>query len=276
MLHVVNRWRVAGFVLAAAAAISGTFLVSSHTFDLDPAKVSVSDLVYTSPEVIRDAIEVAPDATPNVFRIDTRRMERALASLPAVASADVHVLLPDELDVAVTERTPAFVVATPAAAFVIDVDGFVLEQLPLSHAGALGLPMVSDARQQFAPGITAGGRLDAISLDAALRLLALTPDDLRTRFDTLTLTVDDIDGYVLEAQPDGWRALFGHYTPNLRPVDLIDRQVQCLRSRIDAGEDALSVIYLAPQGEHCGTYVPGRTSDALRPPGRTASPTPAS
>jgi hypothetical protein len=274
VLRVVNRWRIAGFLLAAAAAIWGTFLVSSHAFDLDPANVSVSDLAYTSPELIRDVIDLAPDATPNVFRIDTRRMERALASLPAVAEADVSVLLPDGLDVVVTERSPTFVVVTSAAAFVIDVDGFALDELPLSDAGTLGLPIVTDARQQFAPGITAGGRLDAISRDAALRLLALTPDDLDTRFQEFVLTVDDVEGYVIAARPNGWRAIFGHYTPNLRPVDLIDRQVQCLRSRIAAGEDGVSVIYLAPQGEHCGTYIPGRTPGVPDAPGPTATPTP--
>jgi cell division septal protein FtsQ len=273
VLRVINRWRVAGFLLAAAAAIWGTFVVSSHAFDLDPAKTHVSELVYTSPELIRDVMDLAPDASPNVFRIDTRTMERALASLPAVAEADVSVLLPDTLDVQITERTPTFVVATTAATFVVDVDGFVLDEVPLSDATTLGLPVVTDIRQLFAPGINAGSRLDGISLDAALRLLALTPEDLGTRFGTLALTVDDVDGYVLTARPDGWRAIFGHYTPNLRPVDLIDRQVQCLRSRIGAGEDGVNVIYLAPQGEHCGTYVPGRTPGT---PGRTAAPTPRS
>ena len=264
---------MAGFLLAAAAATWGTFLVSSHTFALDPAKVSVSELVYTSPDLIREVIDLAPDATPNVFRIDTRRMERALASLPAVADADVFVILPDALDVEVTERKPTFVVATPQQAFVVDVDGFVLDELPLSDAGTLRLPIVTDARQLFAPGVAVGGRLDAISLDAALRLLVLAPDDLGTRFQSLTLTVDDVDGYVLVARPNGWRAIFGHYTPNLRPVDLIDRQVQCLRSRVAAGEEGVSVIYLAPQGDHCGTYLPGRTPGA---PDATATPTPRS
>jgi cell division septal protein FtsQ len=269
-LRVINRWRVAGFLLAAAAATWGTFLVTSHTFDLDPAKVHVSDLVYTSPSVIRDVIQLPADATPNVFRIDTRAMERALGSVPAVAGADVAVILPDTLDVAVTERTPSFVVATSAAAFILDVDGFVLDELPLSDAMTIGLPVVIDTRQLFAAGLKVGGRLDAISLDATLRLLALTPDDLGTRFPTLALSVDDTDGYVLAARPDGWRAIFGQYTPNLRPVELIDRQVQCLRSLLAEGEDGVDTIYLAPQGEHCGTYLPERT------PGRSAAPTPAS
>jgi cell division septal protein FtsQ len=261
-LRLINRWRVVGFLVAAAAATWGTFLVSSHTFDLDPSKVHVSDLVYTSPDVIRDVMDLSDDARPNVFRIDTRRMARALASLPAVAAADVSVALPDRLDVSIKERTPTFVVATSHAAFVVDVDGFVLDELPASDATSLGLPVVQDSRVQFAPEIQAGARLDAISVDAALRLLALTPESLGSRFGDLRLEVDDDNGYVLRASPNGWRAIFGSYTPNLRPLDIVDQQVQCLRSRIAAGEDGFSVIYLAPQGEHCGTYVPGRSAGA--------------
>jgi hypothetical protein len=272
--RLVNRWRVTGFLLMAASAIWGTFFVSSHMFDLDPSKVGVSDLVYTSPVVIRDVMELAPEATPNVFRIDTRGMERALASLPAVAAADVSVALPDTLDVEITERTPTFVVTTSAGAFVVDIDAFVLDAVPLSDANALGLPVVADMRQDFGTPISVGGRLDAISVDAALRLLALTPDSLGSHFGTLSLQADDENGYVLSAAPNGWRAVFGHYTANLRPVEIVDQQVQCLQSRIAAGEDAFSVIYLAPQGEHCGTYVPGRGTDAPSAPSRSAAPAP--
>jgi hypothetical protein len=169
----------------------------------------------------------------------------------------------------ITERTPAFVLSTPAAAFVVDVDGFILDELAPSEASGLGLPTLDDLRQQFAPALAVGGRLDEISLDTSLRLLALTPADLGSRYEALEVRVEDTDGYVVTAEPDGWQAVFGHYTPNLRPVELVDRQVQCLRSRLAAGEDA-AVIYLAPQGEHCGTYLPGRTAV----PGASASPSP--
>ena len=262
---------MAGFLLAAAAAIWGTFLVTSHTFDLDPAKVSVSELRYTSADLVRQVIDLPANATPNVFRVDTQRMERALASLPAIARADVAVVLPDMMDVDITERTPAFLLSTPAQSFVVSSDGYVLDALPSgSPGGQLDLPQVRDGRVQFAIPLEVGGRLDDISLDAAMRLLAVTPELIGSNRAVL-LSIDDADGYALSSEPSGWRAIFGHYTPNLRPVDLIDRQVQCLRSLIAAGEDEINVIYLASQGDHCGTYVPGRTNGA---PGATATPTP--
>ena len=270
VLRVINRWRVAGFLLAAAAAIWGTFLVTSHTFDLDPAKVSVSQLRYTSTDLVRQVIDLPASSKPNVFRVDTQKMERALASLPAIARADVAVVLPDAMDVDITERTPAFVLSTPAGSFVVSSDGYVLDALPSqSPVAQLDLPVVRDGRVQFAIPLQVGGRLDDISLDADLRLLAVTPELVGSSH-SLSVSLDDTNGYVLNSQ-GGWRAIFGHYTPNLRPVDLIDTQVQCLRSLIAADEDEVNLIYLAPQGEHCGTYVPGRTSGM---PDATATPTP--
>ena len=245
--------------MAIASASAINLLLTSHTFDLDPSDVEVSSLVYTQPGVIRAAIGLPEDAAPNVFRIDTRSMRRALEALPAVAHADVYVTLPGRLVVAVTERTPTFVLTTLAGAFVLDVDGFVLDELSPEESRDLGLPVVDDVREQFAPELEVGGRLDAVSLDATLRLAAITPALIGTAYETLALSVDDADGYVLRAEPDGWRAVFGHYTPNLRPVDLIDRQVQCLRARVDAGEQGIAIIYLATLDDRCGTFLPEAT-----------------
>lgn len=258
-LALINRWRVAGLLLSAASATWTGWLVTSHQFDLDPTRVEVSSLIYTQPDLIRVIIDVPPDFRPNVFRISTSRMERDLAALPAVAAADVYVTLPDRLVVRVTERTPTFVLATATGTFVVDVDGFVLDDLPVSEAASLGLPMVSDLRELFTPEVEVGGRIDELSLDATLRLAAITPEMIGTGYGQLAVTADDTDGYVLTAGPGGWRAVFGHYTPNLRPIDIIDRQVQCLRARVATGEDDIAVIYLAPLDERCGTFLPRTT-----------------
>ncbi len=234
-LRLINRWRVTGLLLVAAAATWGAWFANNERFDLKPANVAITELVYTPQDVIRSAINLPADATPNVFRIGTRDMQRALEALPAVAAADVHVALPDSLVVEVTERTPTFVLVVDDKAFVVDRDGHVLDEDESSSASDIGLPIVIDDRSQFAPNVEVGGQLDAVSLDADLRLAALTPEMIGTTFDRLTLAVDDTDGWVLQAEPNGWRAIFGHYTPNLRPVDLIDRQVQCLQARIQAG-----------------------------------------
>ena len=187
-------------------------------------------------------------------------MQRALEALPAVAAADVHVALPDSLIVDVTERTPTFVVIEGDSAFVLDRDGHVLDAVERGSATELGLPIVIDNRSEFAPNLEVGGVLDEVSLQADLRLAALTPamhrhrirepDDLPSRTQMATCS---------RPSPNGWRAIFGHYTPNLRPVDVIDRQVQCLTARVGAGEEDIALIFLAPLDEGCGTYLPRGT-----------------
>lgn len=267
-LSIVTRWRVIGVLLVFGSAVAIGGLLTNRMFNLNPGHVALSGVAYTSEDTVRAAIDLRPDATPNAFRIDTRAMEKALESLAAVADADVEVALPDQLTIHVTERTPTFVLATPASAYLVDIDGFVLDELPIEDALALGLPVVRDARDQFAPDVVVGGRLDDVSLDASERLAAITPALIGTQFGALNVSVDDADGYVLAAEPDGWRAIFGHYTANLRPVDLVDRQVQCLKALIAAGESDIAVIYLAPLDDRCGTYLPRGT------PAESTSPSP--
>lgn len=250
--------------LASVGALG--WLLTNDEFNLRRDGVEINGLRYTSTEQVRAVMELPAGATPNIFRVDTGSMERALSSLPAIERADVDVVLPDKLVVAVKERTPVFVLRTPTGAFLVDDRGVALDDVAAEQAGSLGLPVVDDARVLFASVLDVGGRLDDISLAADLLLAALTPEAIGSSYTTLTVAVDDVDGYVLTAEPAGWRAIFGHYTQTLRPVDIIDRQVECLRARVAADETDIAVIYLAPLEDRCGTYLPRATPRASASP----------
>jgi hypothetical protein len=99
-----------------------------------------------------------------------------------------------------------------------------------------------------------------------LQLGALTPAQIDSSATSLTLDINDDDGFVMTAAPAGWQAIFGQYTPNLRPTDLIPRQVQCLRSLLGADEKDVHTVYLAPLDERCGTYLPIATPRATPTP----------
>ena len=43
------------------------------------------------------------------------------------------------------------------------------------------------------------------------------------------------DGFVIRADPQGWLAIFGFYTPSLRTPELIPGQVRLLRSLLTDG-----------------------------------------
>ncbi len=113
------------------------------------------------------------------------------------------------------------------------------------------LPKVEDARVHEGP--TVGAYLPPTDLRVMRLLLALTPELLGSRGDSLTLRVDETDGYVLNSDR-GWRAIFGHYTPTLQPPDVIPQQVQCLRWLLASEERKLKEVWLALSDEACGTY----------------------
>jgi len=205
---------------------------------------------------------------PNVLTLHTETMRDAIAALPAVAGADVHVVLPDRLVITVTERSPVFALIEPDGAYLVDAEGAVLDTADPSAAAVLGLPVIDDERLALAADVHVGGQLDPTDLAAILQLGAVTPEMLASSASTLALGIDDENGFTIDALPNGWHAIFGMYTPTLRPTDLIPPQVQCLRSLIGQGEHDLRTIYLSPMDERCGTFVDGPA------PRTTASPIP--
>ncbi len=96
--------------------------------------------------------------------------------------------------------------------------------------------MVDDQRVA-AGALTVGATLDPVILDAALRLGSLRPADLGTSATRFDIRLDDEDGFTLKAEPVGWSAVFGFYTPTLRTTDLIPGQVRLLRSMLAGRED---------------------------------------
>ena len=81
-----------------------------------------------------------------------------------------------------------------------------------------------------------GDTLDPVILDAARRLGSLRPADLGTAASRLEIQLDDAQGFSLNADPVGWSAVFGFYTPTLRTTDLIPGQVRLLRSMLAAAK----------------------------------------
>ena len=122
----------------------------------------------------------------------------------------------------------------------------------LTLSARADLPLIRDARLPAEPP-TVGSFLDPIDQLVMRQLLALTPELLGSRATELTVSVDQKDGYVVESD-DGWRVLFGHYTPTLQPPWVIPRQVQCLQWLLASEERKLEEVWLALSDEACGTY----------------------
>jgi len=123
---------------------------------------------------------------------------------------------------------------------------------PVDAAARAALPVVEDARLVTPPAV--GTYLPAADLAVMRQLLAVTPELLESRSQSLHLRVDERDGYVLESQDQGWRAIFGHYTPSAQPPDVISRQVQCLSWLLASEEKRLDHVRLALSDTACGTF----------------------
>lgn len=253
--RLVNLPRLAGATLLLAAAGAFSWLIGADEFALDPAEVSLGGLQHSEVAVVSEALEPLLDGRPNLFRLSAADVERTLTALPAVADSEARLVLPDALRIAVIERLPILVWRTPGTAFLVDAEGVLLRELADTELPPAELPLVDDRRRQ-AEELAEGGELEPVDREAALILAAIDPAVLSSAADRLSLLVDDEEGYVMSAQPGLWRAVFGHYTPTLRRPEIIDRQVQCLRSLLgEQGEAEVEVVYLAPSDDRCGTFV---------------------
>lgn len=118
-------------------------------------------------------IEKASDVRGyNIFFIDARSVERALAKVPEVKSATVTTRLPNYVAIEIQERQPALVWQRGSETYWVDADGvFVRARAPLSE-----LPTVRD----LDPGvIQAGQRAQTHAVAAFWALRAAMPESPR-------------------------------------------------------------------------------------------------
>lgn len=244
--------------LASAAAIYG--LASSSAFAV--ARTTVTGTAWTTRSEILEAMAVP--AGDNVFTIRTSELEHRLAAIPALRGATVTVVLPDEIRAVIDEREAILVWKAGDRRFLVDRDGLLFAELGAdAPARADALPIVDDGRAQ-AGALSVGSTLDAVTLDAALRLGSLTPAEVGTAATAIVLRVDDTNGFTMRTQPPSWTAVFGFYTPTLRTTDLVPGQVRLLRSLLAGREDEVARIILAD--DHSGTYVPKATPEPTKQP----------
>jgi hypothetical protein len=254
----VNRARLTGLALALGGAGSIGWLVTNPAFALDADALEISGMQYTDATAVRDALAL-PAGAPNVFLLNTDAMRRAVAKLPSVAAAEVHIVLPDRLMVSVTERTSVLQVARAGVTYLLDAAGVVLQARANNAPLITDLPRIDDQRVELGIPFEVGREIDPTESAAMMQIGALTPALVGSTVETLVFAATDTDGFVVSAAPGGWRAVFGFYTPTLRPPTLIAQQVACLRNLLANGEGQIATIYLAPQGDRCGTYLPRPT-----------------
>jgi cell division protein FtsQ len=247
----VARAGAALALLASAGANNGVGASSAFVY----TGLRVDGAIYTDTAAVETAIAAARGQ--NLFRLSTGPLRAAIGQLPTVASASVGVQLPGTLHVTLNERVPVLIWRVGARRYLTDDQGNLFGRLgdkPPPQARDL---VVIDDRRAASVGLSVGARLDAQDVDAATRLASLVPADVGSSAEELQVRVTDENGFVIRADPQGWQAIFGFYTPSLRTTDLIPGQVRLLRSLLIGREPLIERIILASDTD--GTYVPRPT-----------------
>jgi hypothetical protein len=237
-------------MLATAGLIWGA--VASPVFAVKA--VEVEGAILTGDDAVRAALDL-PTPAPNAFTLATDVLRERLLALPAVADAEVSVGLPGVLRVRIVEREPVLAWRGEGTLLLADRDGRILADATggaAAAAAAEGLPLVADRRPTVElPAV--GGRLGALDLDVATRLLSLVPADLGSTAPALFVGVDERDGWTLvPTVDDPWTAVFGFFGPEIRGPAMIPEQVRSLRSLLAGREAQLLRVVLAGSNE--GTY----------------------
>jgi hypothetical protein len=258
----VARAAAALAMLASAGAIYG--VGASPAFDY--ARLQIDGVVYTDPAVAEEA--VASARGENLFLLSTAPLKAALEALPTVDRATVSVRLPGTLMVTLRERVPVLIWRVGLRRYLAEGGGELFGRVGDNPpAQASRLPIIDDRRAASA-GLSIGARLNAQDVDAATRLASLVPGDVGSAATRLRVLVTDENGFVVRADPQGWSAIFGFYTPSLRTPELIPGQVRLLRSLLIGREPLIERVILASETD--GTYVPKPTPR----PSTTPSPSP--
>ena len=233
-------------MLLSAGAVYGVANASTFSF----GDLVVEGATFTDPADVHRSLEGVQGE--NLFGLRTGPIEAGLADLPTVRGVEVSVRLPESLVVRLEERTPILVWRVGARRYLVDADGRLFARVGDDGAADTGaLPVVEDRRATSA-GLSIGGKLEAVDLDAATRLASLKPADVGSEADGLSVAVGDANGFVVRARPESWSAVFGFYTLSLRTPELIPGQVRLLRSLLIGREPQLDRVILASETD--GTY----------------------
>jgi hypothetical protein len=247
-------------MLAAAGAIYGVGASSAFEY----ARLRVDGAVYTDLAGAEEAMAGARGE--NLFLLSTDPLRAALEALPTVDQASVGVQLPGTLVVTLRERVPVLVWRVGARRYLTDSTGELFGRIGDDPpAETTSLPVIDDRRAASA-GLSIATRLDPQDVDAATRLASLVPGDIGSASKRLEVRVTDENGFVVRADPQGWIAIFGFYTPSLRTPDLIPGQARLLRSLLIGREPLVERVVLASETD--GTYVSKPTPKASASPSR--------
>jgi hypothetical protein len=211
------------------------------------AQVSWSGERFTPSAELAARLEQARGAS--LLMVDSRALAGELGVLPAVASVEVQLRMPDAVRVRITEKAPAYVWQTTASRLVVGADGTIIAELPPDaelDAELAGLPLFDDLRQA-ARQLTVGDLIPTETIALGLQLRTLDPALLGSEATVLSLRIEDEYGFVLVSAEPAWQAAFGFYgldpSESASAAERIEQQAAAVRT-LFATEPESSVTWV--------------------------------
>ena len=232
--------------------------------------------ITTDGALQREQIEEASDLHNgvNIFSVDIKRARLALDSLPQVERAEIQRVLPNRIEINISERRPIAWVTDSASenptasdrSWLIDARGVVMKTKQMMEE-YYHLPHISGVKVDlFVPG----QRINTIEMQAALELIRLSADNTRWQ----ARNIDVAKGYCLIVTDSS----HAHITFGLDNVSQqLDKLFRCL-DRAQAMHREIQTVNLLLNRNVPVTLHPAEPGDvepAMTPAvGATSSPVP--
>lgn len=208
-------WLSLGLLIVVGAA--GWYLLTSPDFRVQAADVEGHRLLQ--PE---DIYRTAGVHGESVFYVNTHQVAERLRQMPLLRDARVAVLLPNRLEVQVTEREPVATWVSGGARVGVDEEGLILPAQAV-NPDAITIEVLAGGPAQ--PGL----QVDVQAIAVAREL-----HELRSDWRQFVLSAERGIAIVT---PEGWPVYFGWETTALaRKVALLDRLTPILVSKGEAVE----------------------------------------
>ncbi|MCI0346199.1 MAG: FtsQ-type POTRA domain-containing protein [Chloroflexi bacterium] len=212
----LRRRRVTVGVLGVAVlATGGWMLARSSLFALERIDV-VGIKVLSRTEVVA-ASGLRPGA--NMLSLDMAAVEARVAKLPLIRTVDVSKPEPSRIRIAVTERTPAFVLETIDGLWSLDAEAVVLGTVGADRT----VPLI---RSLATPEVRAGDHIDSPAVTDALQLWRLLPSSLRGGAPVIAVTAGVFT--VTRAE----------LTIHFGPIDRIEQKIEALKLVVERAHAA--------------------------------------
>ena len=180
-------------VLAALAFAAGSFLLHDSRFRIESAASiqTLGNSELTRPDLLS---VFGSDVRRNLFLVPLAKRQAALEQIPWVEHATVMRLLPNQLRVAITERTPIAFVQVHGRIALADANGVILDMTPLQMA----------ARRYSFPVVTGVNPSDPLTVRSArMHIYQRFLSDLDSSGEHISAQLSEVD----LSDPDDVRAI---------------------------------------------------------------------